>query len=127
MMDLKGTIIEESLSDKKVLKKLKILSTTTETVDAKHKTPWLKKWTKDVIEIPESKADEIAKILSEKFDEKHFSWYIDFKNDKIHYIIFPQKIFRIYTGYNNNYKKATDYGLKLGIPEYQLDFSPDII
>ncbi len=39
----KGVIIEESLEDKDVLNKLKIISTKVERVTKEHQTPWLSK------------------------------------------------------------------------------------
>lgn len=60
-MDYTGVVIKESLQKKAVLKKIKIVSTKVEAVTEKHKTPWLKQWTLNTIEVPEEKAQEIAK------------------------------------------------------------------
>ena len=119
-MNYTGTIIEESLKDKKVLEMVKVLSTRVSKVTEKHKTPWVKQWTLHVVEIREDRVDEIADLISNSLDTKH-AWYADFKNDKIHYIIFLNKIFRADLQ-NPNYKEAANYGISLGIPEYQLDF-----
>lgn len=43
-----------------------------------------------------------------------------------HYIIFRDKIFYIDQKSKEQYDEAKTYGLSLGIPEYQLDFSPFI-
>lgn len=72
----------------------------------------------------EKVADRLSKAISREHNQ---SWYIDFKNEKIHYIIFPGKIFRIDRGKKEEYEKAQSYGLKLGIPYYQLDFSRNVI
>lgn len=120
-----GVIIEESLEDKSVLKELKITKTEVEQVTSEHKTPWIKQWTLHTVEIPESKAGAIAEILSRSLDSKH-NWYADFKNDTNHYIIFRDKVFYIDRTSKKQYDGATAYGLKLGIPDYQLDFSPHI-
>ena len=126
-MNYKGSIIEESLEDIKVLKDVKILSTKVEQVVEKHQTPWLKQWTLHKVEISEEKADEIADKLSRSLDRKHGgSWYADYKNDKWHYIIFRNKIFKIARDDAKGYAQAKKYGISLGIPEYQVDFSPDI-
>ena len=86
--DFVGVIIEESLEDKSVLWKVKILSTKIEKVVEKHKTPWLSRWTLHTVTIPEGKAEEIAEDLSRSLDRRHGgSWYADFKNDKTHFII----------------------------------------
>ncbi|MDD5356979.1 MAG: hypothetical protein PHS53_02420 [Candidatus Pacebacteria bacterium] len=123
-MNYKGTIIEESLAKKDVFKDIKILSTKVEDVVEKHQTPWLKQWTLHKVEISEDKAEEITKKLSTSFDQSHASsWYADFKNENNHYIIFPNKVFYIERKSKEQYDEATQYGILLGIPEYQLDSS----
>ena len=77
-----GVIIEESLEDKSILNTLKILKTRIVEVNEKHKTPWVRRWTLDDIEVPENQADKIAVEISLALDSKH-SWYSDFKNSKI--------------------------------------------
>jgi hypothetical protein len=117
-----GIIIEESLENKDVLKKVNILKTKIEPVTEKHKSPWLKKWTLHTVEISERQADNISEEISKSLDSKH-SWYADFRNEKIHLIIFRNKIFRIDRTKKEQYNQATEYGISLGIPAYQLDFS----
>jgi hypothetical protein len=56
MTNYKGFVIEESLENKDVLKKVKILSTKVEKVVEKHKTPWLSQWTLHDVEIAEAEA-----------------------------------------------------------------------
>jgi hypothetical protein len=126
--DFVGVIIEESLEDKSVLWKVKILSTKIEkVVETIHKTPWLSRWTLHTVTIPEGKAEEIAEDLSRSLDRRHGgSWYADFKNDKTHFIIFRGKIFKIERTSKEQYEEATRYGISLGIPDYQVDFSPHI-
>lgn len=119
-------IIEESLEKKDVLKKVKILKTKVEEVIPKHNTPYLKQWTLRIVEIPGNQVDEIANNLSHSLDSKHGDWYADFKNNKFHYIIFCNKIFKIDRSKPEQYKKVVEYGLSLGIPDYQLNFTPDI-
>ena len=123
--DFIGVIIEESLEKKDVLKKVKILKTKVEQVTKKHKTPWIKQWTLHTIEIPKNQANIIAQELSKSLDSKH-NWYADFKNDTHHFIIFRNKIFYIDRRSKEQYDQAKQYGISLGIPEYQVDFHPDI-
>lgn len=126
-MNYKGTIIEESLENADVLKKVRILSTKVEPIEDAHQTPWLKQWTLHKVEIDEEKAEEVAKEISESIDSGHsHSWYADYKNEKWHYIIFPHKIFKIGRFDAKGYLEAKKYGIALGIPPYQVDFSPDI-
>ena len=121
MSDYQGTIIEESLEDKAVLKNIKILSTEVETVTETHQTPWIKQWTLHKVEIPESEAQKIAEELARSLDPDHaHAWYADFKNDVHHYYIFRNKIFFIEREDKKQYEEVRQYGLKLGISGYQL-------
>ncbi len=121
--DFIGVIIEESLKDKAVLKKIKIIKTKTEKVTERHQTPYLKKWTLHTVRIPADEAEKIAKEISESFGAVHSGWYADFKNRERHYIIFPGKIFRVDRSKKENYTEAVKHGLSLGIPDYQLVFT----
>lgn len=125
MDNYRGTIIEGSLDSKDVLKKMKILSTRVEVVVEKHQTSWLKKWTLHTVEIKEEDASKIAEEISHSFDTEH-SWYADYKNKKYHYIIFRGKTFKIERDSAKQYTEAKKYGISLGIPEHQVDFSPEI-
>ncbi len=126
-MPYRGVIIEESLEDKDVLKEVRILSTKVEPVTEKHKTPRIKQWTLHTVEIPEDKAAEISEKISKAIDAEHNgSWYADFKNDSFHFIIFRDKVFKVDRSKKEQYDEAIEFGLSLGIPDYQLDFSPDI-
>lgn len=123
-MVYKGTIIEESLGNKDVLRDLKITKTEIEPVTAEHKTPWLRQWTIHTVEIKDSNSERIARKISSSLERYH-AWYVDFKSETRHIIIFRNKIFNI-NRKEEEYKKVKEYGIKLGIPGYQLDFSPDI-
>ena len=128
MENYQGVIIEESLEDKSVLKKMKIISTKVEAVVEKHKTPWLAQWALHKVEIPEAEAPVIAEEISKSLDRTHSgSWYADFKNDTHHYIIFHDKVFYIDRTSKEQYDEAKRHGISLGIPEYQVDFHPNIL
>lgn len=126
-MNYQGTVIEESLEDKDILKSIKILSTKVEEVTEKHQTSWIKQWTLHKVEISEDQAGEIAEKISQSLDRAHGgSWYADYKNDAIHYIIFRNKIFKIDRRSKEQYDAATQYGLSLGIPAHQVNFSTSL-
>ena len=98
-----------------------------EKVIEKHKTSWLKQWTLHTVSIDSDQADEIAEEIAKSLDYSHGSaWYADFKNDKTHYVIYKDKIFKINRNEVAEYQTATDYGISLGIPSYQVDFAPDL-
>lgn len=124
-MNYKGVIIEESLGDASVLKEVKILDTKVEQATPKHKTPWLKQWTLHTLEVEEDKANEYAEKLRKAIEREHSAWYGDYKNDKWHYIIFPEKVFKIDKTSAEQYAEAKKYGMSLGIPEHQVDFAPE--
>ena len=124
-MNYKGIIIEESLENKDILKNINILSTEVEPVIEQHKTSYLKQWTLHTVEILENQADDVAEEISKALESEH-SWYADFKNEIIHYIIFRNKIFKIDGISKEQYDKAKEYGISLGIPPYQVDFHPEI-
>lgn len=121
-----GVIIEESLEKKDVLKNVRIITTLIEAVTPRHKTPYLTQWTLHKVEILEKDAVAIAQEISTSIDSKHPDWYADFKNDRFHFIIFRNKVFRVDRSKPDEYKPVVEYGLRLGIPKYQLDFTPEI-
>ncbi|MEK7113637.1 MAG: hypothetical protein AAB873_02310 [Patescibacteria group bacterium] len=123
-MNYQGVIIEESLGNKAVLGKVKIIKTKISPVVEKHRTPWVKQWTMHTIEIKEEDADKIAEQLSEDLDKEH-AWYADFKNENYHFIIYRGKIFKVDRKNPVLYKEAKKFGIALGIPDYQVDFAPD--
>lgn len=124
-MNYKGVIIKESLENEDVLRDVKILETEIKEVTEKHRTPWVKQWTLHTVEIPEDRAGDVAEKISNALDSEH-SWYADFKNDTHHYIVFRDKVFFIERQSKEQYDEAKKYGISLGIPEYQVDFHPEI-
>lgn len=124
-MNYKGVIIEESLKDKDILKRVKILITKVETVTEKHKTPWLKQWTMHTVEIPENEAETLAEEIRKALESEH-NWYADFKNETVHFIIFKNKVFKVDRTSKEQYDEAKEYGISLGIPPHQVDFHPEV-
>ena len=125
-MNYKGVIIEESLQDTSVLKKVRVLKTKVESITPKHKTPWLKQWTLHTVEVPEEKAEDVAEKISKSLDYSHnSSWYADYKNDKYHFIIYSGKTFKVDLANPILYEDAKRYGISIGIPQYQVDFAPE--
>lgn len=125
-MNYQGIIIKESLEDLDVLDLVNIPNTRVSSVKERDKTPWIKQWTMHKVEIAEDKAGEIAEKISRSLDPKH-NWYADYKNDAIHYVIFRNKVFKIDRTKKEEYEAAKEYGLSLGIPDYQLSFGNNLI
>ena len=99
--------------------------TKVEEVTEEHKTPWIKQWTLHTVEIPENQVKNVAEKISKALDSEH-DWYADFKNDTHHYIIFRNKVFFVDKQSKEQYDEAKKYGISLGIPEYQVDFHPEV-
>jgi hypothetical protein len=127
MSSFRGVIIAESLTDPAVLTLVEITGTRVEKVSGDHHTPWLNQWTLHEVEIPAFEVETVAEVISNSIDEKHpGSWYADFKDEALHYIVFPHKIFRIDRSSRAEYDEAKRHGISLGIPEHQVDFHPDV-
>lgn len=125
MNNYKGDIIEESLSNKDVLKDVNIISTRVEKVTDEHQTPWLSQWTLDTIEVEEDQASSLAEKLSKALDPEH-GWYIDYRNDKFHFVIFKNKVFKIDRSKKSDYDEMVKFGLSVGTPDYQLPNFSDL-
>lgn len=125
-MNFQGVIMEESLTDKSVLKDVKVISSKVEPVNEKHKTPWVKQWTLHTAQIPAKDVASVAEKISKTLDKEH-NWYADFKTETEHYVIYTNKVFHITDRTDKKqYDEATEYGISIGIPDYQVDFSPHL-
>lgn len=126
-MNYKGVIIEESLTDCKIIKELEVVQTEVEEVIERQGTPWLDKWTMKTVLIPESKIDEYTKRLSKLIDVNHCSdWYCDFRNDSYHYVVFSNKVFKLDRGNKKDYDDMRKYAISLGLPKAQLPSFNDL-
>lgn len=122
MKKYSGCIIEESLTNKDVLKEFIITRTNVEKVTEESNTPDLDVWTMHIVEIVENKIESIVPLLSKSIDgsRKNGGWYTDLKSDDWHYIIFSGKVFKVDRSSGEQYEQAKEYGMSIGIPEYQL-------
>jgi hypothetical protein len=122
-MDFEGVVIQESLTDISILRRLTILATRVEAVTDWHRTPWLKQWTFLTIRVSEQDADELAALIGRSIDrEHHTSWYADYKNDTHHYVVFSDCAFYIDRRRPEQYEEARDYAIRRGLPDHQADF-----
>lgn len=122
MKKYSGCVIEESLTNKDVLKEFIITRTNVEKVTEESNTPDLDVWTMHIVEIAENKIESIVPLLSKSIDgsRKNGGWYTDLKSDDWHYIIFSGKVFKVDRSSDEQYEQAKEYGMSIGIPEYQL-------
>jgi len=124
MEAFEGVIIQESLVNTELLQHCKILSTRISLVTEEHQTPWLKQWTLHTVLVPAEKADEFASELSYSLQSSPVNWYADFKSEHHHYVVYPNRIFIIDRSDAEQYRRATEYGVSIGIPAHQVDFEP---
>jgi hypothetical protein len=107
---LKGTIIENSLINKDILKTLQIIKT------------WQDgDWILHSIQIDEGRIKELSESLNND------PWYIHLwekGKDRVT-VIFKNKIFTLNFSDKSTWTEAVNYGKSLGIPAEQLDFPID--
>ena len=117
---LKGLLLEESLEDPGVLDLLRI--TRTETWQASNSAAFQPDtWTALSFEADERQAGALAAELSRSL--KPLGWYINASTATDVYVIFPNKVFKYRKGDRVRREEAKRYGLTVGIPESQLDWS----
>ena len=121
MGKFRGIIIEESLQDRTVLERARILYTKVEEVTEKSQTPWLSQWTLHMVEIEPEHVDNMAELLSRSLEREH-DWYADFNDGENFYVIFTDRVFTYKKNDGKGRQEAVEYGQSLGIPDYQLDF-----
>jgi len=107
---LKGTIIENSLTNKDILKTLHIIKT------------WQDgNWILHSFQIDEGRIKELSESLNSD------PWYIHLweqGKDRVT-VIFKNKIFTLNFSDKSTWTEAVNYGKSLGIPAEQLDFPID--
>jgi len=119
-MNFTGVIIEESLQDASILDEIGIIDTKIEEVTPTHETPWLYKWTLHTVLIPSHDAESIAEKLASVLDVTHIgNWYADFKNDQFHYMIFPNKVFKLDRKNKTDWDAMQEYAISIGLPQHQ--------
>lgn len=106
----KGTIIENSLIDREILKKVKI-----------EKSYSSSRWILHDVFVGEEQISELSKSLD------NGPWYIHLWRpceDNVK-VIFKDKIFNIKFSDKSTWNEAVAYGKSIGIPDKQLDFPID--
>ncbi len=103
----KGTIIENSLESKEILKELKVIK--------KYK---IVDWILDDVLITEDQIRKLGEYMSDG------AWYMHFwkENSDCIIVVFKDKIFTISYSDKNTWHEAIQHGESIGIPEEQLDF-----
>ena len=106
-----GIIVEESLEDNRILNKLQIVK-----VRISNEEKQGDRWHLYTVNISEKDIELLSKLIKNK-------WYMHFwKGEKI-IAIFRGRKFEFNFNDKSTWKPAVEYGLSIGIPREQLDFT----
>lgn len=106
-----GTIVEESLEDKRVLENLHVLN-----VRVTDEEDPAERWHLYTVEATIEQIEKLSSILKPR------KWYANFWHGDDMIVVFRDKIFEQKISDTKTWIPAIEYGLSLGIPEKQLDF-----
>ena len=106
----KGTIIEESLEDNRILNSMEIVGFRI----SKDENPQ-DRWHLYTVKVSKEDIEKLPGCIKTK-------WYMHFWRDRDIIAIFKNKIFEFNYDDRASWKEAVDHGLSLGIPKEQLDF-----
>ena len=111
--EYKGIIVEESLSDNRILNDIGIIKVEI----SKEKNPQ-DRWHLYTVKVSKEDIDKLSKNIKPK-------WYMHFWKGREVIAIFKDKQFKFDYDNKSEWKPVVDYGLSLGIPKEQLDFPID--
>ena len=111
MNKYKGTIIQESLIDNRILNEFEVISFKV----TKEKNP-ADRWHLFTVKATKKQIEKLSKFL------KPEKWYAHFWQEDDIIAIYPNKVFRFKHSDKSTWKEAVEYGKSLGIPKEQLDF-----
>lgn len=109
--EYRGTIIEESLDDNRILNNLQIIKFRITNDDNPQN-----RWHLFTVNISEEKIKEISKHI------KSGKWYMHFWNNNHIIAVFKERVFEFDLNNKSSWEEAISYGISLGIPVEQLDF-----
>ncbi len=116
---LKGLLLKESLTDLRVLDRLRI--TQTETWNASNAADYQPKvWTAISFEVDDAEADRVIEELCHVL--KSPGWYIDARQADRVIVIFPGRVFNYLRGDLAGQAEAQAYAQAIGIPTGQIDW-----
>ncbi len=108
--EYKGTIVEESLLDNRILTGMEIIGHRI----SKDENP-IDRWHLYTVKISKDDIEKLSGSIKNK-------WYMHFWNGREIIAIFKNKTFQFNYDDKTTWNEAVDYGLSLGIPREQLDF-----
>ncbi|MFA6072397.1 MAG: hypothetical protein WC810_27865 [Janthinobacterium sp.] len=106
----KGTIVEESLIDNRILNDLKIIDFRV----SKDENP-VDRWHLYTVLVTNQDIERLSQNIKPK-------WYMHFWKDREVIAVFQNKIFKFNYDDKSSWEPVVNYGLSIGIPKEQLDF-----
>lgn len=113
-MNYRGTIVEESLLDNRLINSFKVNKFRISNAEEPEN-----RWHVYEVEATQTQIDELATRL------KPAGWYTHFWHGDDVIVVFPGRKFEIKHSIQETWKDAITYGESLGIPVEQLDFRVD--
>jgi len=110
-----GVIVEESLGDKAVLKKVKIVKTKESFDDVTQMD-----WRIHTVEVEDKNIEAVVKLGSKCITN---GWWMDFRKGNEAFIVFKNKFFKITKDDSTNQKKAREYAISVGVDPRQAEFT----
>ena len=107
----KGTIVEESLEDNRILNDMNIIGFRI----SKDDNP-ADRWHLYTVQVTKSDIEKVSRYI------KPGTWYMHFWKGTDVIVVFKGKVFEFQHDKKETWKDACEYGRSLGIPEEQLDF-----
>lgn len=111
MKDYKGTIVEESLEDNRILNSVEITGFRI----SKDEVP-SDRWHLYTVKVSKEDIQKISKYI------KPGKWYMHFWKNRDVIAVFRDKVFEFNYDDKSTWKEAVAYGRSIEIPEEQLDF-----
>lgn len=109
--EYKGTIVEESLEDSRILNNLDIRGFKISS-DEKPED----RWHLYTVNVSKKEIENLSKYI------KSGTWYMHFWKGRDIIAIFKDKVFEFNYDNRDTWKEVVEYGLSIGIPLEQLDF-----
>lgn len=113
MKNYKGVIVEESLTDNRILNNLELVK-----VSITDEENPLERWHIYTANVSKDDINELSKHLKNK-------WYMHFWKDRNVIAIFKDAVFEFNYDDKATWKSTIEFGISIGIPENQLDFPID--
>jgi hypothetical protein len=110
-INYKGTIVEESLEDNRILNDIDIIDFRI----SKDDNP-ADRWHLYTVKVTKDDIQKVSRYI------RSGKWYMHFWNGNDVIAVFKDKVFEFKHDQKETWKDACDYGRSLGIPEEQLDF-----